>query len=373
MSTLLIVAVIILHASPACASDLHIGPRTIVFAIQSQSLTLDQWFSIITLALAPLATHIAFGISEPVLLSNRRPRLWDRLPHYNPVSIIWRYFAIAYRRLRARCWDRADMAASNALFWDGQQWDGSESILVRSRYWVTRLPEQSHISFLSTSSLATLVTLLQAIQASAKLVTSLDYQHHKEDEIFSAALPYVFFPLAMISLSRLPCALWLTSDYGFQQVDPWNGAQDDIPLVNVETADTASLLPISIESRLYSHTCLRARLFQISWSIIFGLPCCLCLGFLLATLRIVYVALNMVWIVFYITIAIGTLVIIPIQILKGHGGSTVIPCIHAWWYKAFNFLCIFLAILVFVLSTLQTRILPDRIYSSGINSSPMVF
>jgi hypothetical protein len=32
---------------------------------------------------------------------------------------------------------------------------------------------------------------------------ALSYQHHKEDEIFSAALPYVFFPLAMISLSRL--------------------------------------------------------------------------------------------------------------------------------------------------------------------------
>lgn len=55
----------------------------------------------------PLATHIVFGLPEPVILRSKEeehhsPPSWsDRLTHFNPVSILWRYYSIADRRFRA--------------------------------------------------------------------------------------------------------------------------------------------------------------------------------------------------------------------------------------------------------------------------------
>jgi hypothetical protein len=86
MSPPLLISSLLLPAHICHAYEVHLGHSTITFAAQSQSLTLDQWFSALTLASAPLATHIAFGIAEPVLLSAQRPRLWDSLPHYTPSS-----------------------------------------------------------------------------------------------------------------------------------------------------------------------------------------------------------------------------------------------------------------------------------------------
>ena len=95
----------------------------ILFTYQSQGIPFPTWFDQITLCLAPLVAHVAGGVVSPTLLpSSTPPPRWSaRLPHFNPISIVWRYYIIGDRRLRARSWDQADMAASNAVFWDGER------------------------------------------------------------------------------------------------------------------------------------------------------------------------------------------------------------------------------------------------------------
>jgi len=141
----------------------------VLFTFQSQGIPFPTWFNHFTLCLAPLVAHVAGGVVSPTLLpTSTPPPSWTtRLPHFNPISIIWRYYIIGDRRLRARTWDRADMAACNAVFWDGERkrWDGSEEMMVKSRPWITKIPEEPHVTALSASSITSLVLTAQGANA----------------------------------------------------------------------------------------------------------------------------------------------------------------------------------------------------------------
>lgn len=177
---------------------------------QSQSIGFDEWFQLLTLGLAPLILHLAAGVPEPTVLgADEPPGWWDRLPLFNPISILWRYFAVADRRIRAKYWDKRDMAASNAAFWDARnmRWDGSDELLVPSRRWITREPASSHVSLVSASALATLGLTMQSIQAIVSLAKDSRGAHETLNMVFSS--------FATFSLFRLVAAYWLSNDYGF--------------------------------------------------------------------------------------------------------------------------------------------------------------
>ena len=133
----------------------------VLFTPQSQHILFQNWFDYITLCFAPLIAHIVGGVSSPISIpSDSKPPSWSAcLPHYNPISVVWRWYAIADRRFRAYNWDAADMAACNAVFWDSEKarWDGSEEVMLRSRAWLIKVPEQTHVSLLSASGLTTAV------------------------------------------------------------------------------------------------------------------------------------------------------------------------------------------------------------------------
>src|ERR1700761_5036502 len=90
--------------------------------------------------------------------------------HFNPASILWRYFVILDRRVRCFQWTAADMAASNAVFWTGNSWDGSEEMMNRSRKFCTRLPNHNRINFLSASAAKTLIVTLQGVQVTYSIL-----------------------------------------------------------------------------------------------------------------------------------------------------------------------------------------------------------
>jgi hypothetical protein len=151
------------------------------------------------------AAHVIFGLAKPFMLSDQLPRWTDRLAQFNPITIVWRWYAIVYHRIRANDWDRADMAASNAIFWNG-----SEEIRSISRDWVTKIPEKTHVSFVSPSTLATIAMTLQragALQHISQIGTS-------NWRAPGLALPNIFYPIAVLSFARLPASIWLSSDYG---------------------------------------------------------------------------------------------------------------------------------------------------------------
>src|SRR5271154_7311880 len=119
------------------SSTAHSATPIVLYTHQSQNIPFQIWFEYLTLCFAPLIPHIFGGVSSPIVIpSYSKPPPWSAcLPHYNPVSVVWRWYAIADRRLRACNWDSADMAACNAVFWDARKarWDGSEDIMLRSR------------------------------------------------------------------------------------------------------------------------------------------------------------------------------------------------------------------------------------------------
>jgi hypothetical protein len=334
------------------------------FTYQSQSNSLSTWFIMFTLCLAPLATHIVFGLPEPVILRSKEqpPPSWsDRLTHFNPVSILWRYYAIADRRFRATRWDALDMAASNAAFWNGQRWDGSEAMMVKSREWNTRQPQQPYISIVSGSCLATVVITLQGVQAIASLVAN--FLPSSSLGGFSNSLPSIFQPLALLGLLRLQSAFWLSNDYGYNRLDhdddDWRHMREDRPLLSSET------------SRLERAWGYRWWMFRFWWAV--SLLAMMGLG-LLAGLEGFVFSLSppsdiqvwpSSWVAFkvmYSLLTAGCLVIHLFYLFKASRMSTIIPCIQSLWYKLYTYLLVAVSLTCLILSALETKQVADGSY-----------
>jgi len=331
----------------------------VIFTQQSQKTTFSEWLEFFTLCLAPLVTHLAAGVWRPTLLSSRskRPGSASLIPHYNPLSILWRYYAIADRRLRARHWDERDMAACNAVFWDGERecWDGSEEIMVRSRGWIQKAPEQSHVPIVSVSCLVTVALMFQGMQAMVMLVqTAISTLPGG----FPEGLPYIFLPLALLGLLRLPAALWCTGDYTYMDASE---KVDDDKTSFVEETEVVS-------DRLLDAWSWKGTAYRIWWilSIIglsgTGVMICSQLWWSWGPSDPPdgYSSLSEVLIdIMFLIGSAGGLLIHCTYVLKGRTDSTVIPCIHSMWYKIFTLLLFALAIASVVVSALETRKLPD--------------
>src|SRR5438876_7885572 len=88
------------------------------FTYQSYMNDFNVWFTMFTLCLAPLVSHIALGLPKTVVMESfadsadsdrpsksSYPPWTERITLFNPITIVWRYYAIAYFRLRNRSWD----------------------------------------------------------------------------------------------------------------------------------------------------------------------------------------------------------------------------------------------------------------------------
>ncbi|KAI1137161.1 hypothetical protein F5Y05DRAFT_388330 [Hypoxylon sp. FL0543] len=137
------------------------------FRFQSGDIPFSDWVSVITVSLAPLLAHIVAGVPEPTVLRLDEPRWHDRIGHYNPTSILWRYAAIADRRMRALKWDEGTLAATNSLFWTPKGWNGSEDMVTRALPYCTRLPRGSRLKLFSWETAKTIITTIQGSQAVA--------------------------------------------------------------------------------------------------------------------------------------------------------------------------------------------------------------
>lgn len=351
----------------------------IYFRYQSGNITLTEWVTLLTLCLAPLVTHIAFGYGNVVLLSERRPNLLDQLTQFNPITIVWRYHAIVNRRLRARDWDRADMAASNVIFWDGHRWDGSEHLMLSSRQWVTKLPPRNRVNWISSSTLATLAMTIQGVGAAGVLIRS----PKNNWQSVSIGLPTVFNSFALLSFSRLYAFLWLSDENGFEALkrQPLLNSERIADPTDICIDSTASLVYHSLQmissgefseatslqdckSRLYPTSTLGARLWLV-WSVVSATtvagggiylsvtgisprPFVVITG--LSTL-----CSSLYWLVFCASLPL----IFVYYFFKQQAGNTALPCMNSTWYKCLNLLMILLAFLMFVTNALETKILPN--------------
>ncbi|KAI0898808.1 hypothetical protein F4806DRAFT_314626 [Annulohypoxylon nitens] len=332
---------------------------------QSGDIAFTEWCSLFTLCLAPLIAHIAAGFPQPSYLSPRPPKWHERIALYNPTSILWRYAAIADRRIRAKTWDRRDLAGTNALFWTSQGWDGSEEMITLSSPHCTRLPQDTRINFFSGEFLKTVIVTLQGVQTVVGLGLALgDGSHAKDGFITYMGVDLIFFPLAFIGLVRLFCAVWLTDDFAYSTAQSGSNGQE---LQAVSTKDGErrvsfdSLLhedlsaPVVQEDRFLPTSYWASRVFRA----IFLLPTLLLLGMCLLfiiqpnggkqfTTTAFLVAL------FYFIFLSATLLICGYYLARGHT-STTLPCLSSRWYEAYTGILAGMALIIFLVSCIETR------------------
>ena len=271
------------------------------------------------------------------------------------------------------------MAVSNAIFWDGRRWDGSEDMMYLSRGWVTKLPEKTHVSLVSSSTLATIAMTLQGAGALSHLM-QVGTSNWRAPGL---ALPNIFYPIAVLSFARLPASIWLSSDYGYSlhnvttTIDPTSSPEiklgaDDVSYGTVcspesgiwELTDTATATRrSSLEARLDSHTTIGARLWTILGILFALLGCGACAYDSVVAAGpkpfvIVTSASSLAIRLFYFVLSVSGVCIFVFYILRGQAGSTVIPCMNSMWYKGLNALIISLALVAFVLAALETTISP---------------
>jgi hypothetical protein len=354
----------------------------IIFTYQSQDISFPEWSNLFTLCLAPLVAHVAGGVASPTILgaAYQGPSWSAYLPHFNPLSIVWRYYMIADRRVRAQSWDQCDMAACNAVFWDAKRkrWDGSEEIMVRSRAWITKTPEKPHVRMLSGSSFSTMVLTYQGIQLLFFITEALiggSFSggsslggHHAPQGVDG-----LFVALQSLGLMRLPAALWLSSDYGYVN---FSGA--DIVLERAETPlekqvrentlearASNHLLEVDVRDRLLPRHCWQGILYRAFWLStiwgILGLAASACSQiFWNYSPSLPYESVShLLWQIMYFVLAVSTILIYTSYVLQGKTHSTVIPCIHETWYKIFTIFFIIIAGVSAVLYCLETRVKLD--------------
>lgn len=377
--------------------NLNVNMPVVPFTYQSNDISFSDWISLITLGLAPLIAHVAAGAPQPSYLTRRRTPQWhDRICHYNPTSILWRYFAITDRRIRARDWDVADIAAANALFWTDAGWDGSEKIAEQSLAFCSRLPAHARTEIVSWEMIQTIAVGLQAAQAFYSIVGSV-LGPATSNYIIRIALDNVFLPIGCLGLYRFCAAFWITDNFAFIDFsDPGSIAvghrrilperqnicdrnKISVPGSRIEMSGRLSLDSLLEQPATAEHKVSRflpasqwsSRVFRICWT----LPL-----LALTTFCIIYAAPWPIWyhgawanwwmpasalamVIFYLVVFGCSSSILLYYFIRGVNTTTIIPCASMLWYKIYTILISCMVVLVFVLVALETARTPCGSYT----------
>lgn len=362
----------------------------------SQCITFPEWISLYTLCLAPLIAHIASGTPSVTYLTKDRPKWYDHLCHYNPTSIIWRYAAIADRRIRARSWDVHDLAASNAIFWTSQGWDGGEAMVSVSAAYCLRYPEVAHVELFTTSALKTIITTLQGVSALHTLLGSLVGIRSTTYAKF-IGLDMIYFPLAILGLLRLCAALWLTDDFeyhrfpraasqGFslrktftpQGYKSVNNTENEIELLdtNIGMDPFLTTAPVLSGGFKTPGSSWPSRIFRFCYLLIFGGVWVVSFMNIMpvfkakpdpseqegTTTTAFFLTL---FYLFFLTVSMATY---SYYFVLGRTNTTVLPCIASTWYKVYTHLVMIFMVIIIVIASIETNKGYNGLYTSGAPS-----
>lgn len=348
---------------------------------QSQDLSFSNWISLLTLCLAPLIMHVLAGAPSPSYLSDTRPAWHDRICHLNPTSIIWRYLAIADRRIRAKRWDPVLMAATNALFWTPQGWDGSEEMAIRSVPYCTRRPQHSRTEVMSMQTLKTIVVTLQGAQALYDVL--LNYPG--APTLLPTGADRIFSCLAIIGLQRLCAALWLTDDFAFQvhdavllqmlpshTVERIDNGRDETRRASFDSLLRGTGMTATNEDmpeKQYfggSASCWMSRAFRMSvillqlTILVYGNS-----SFIIHILRGTQSTVTGQLAGFlYILLFSISVILYGYYFIKGRTTSVIIPCASYFWYKVYTLLVVMGFVVLLIISCIETRRTPCGTYTS---------
>jgi hypothetical protein len=268
------------------------------------------------------------------------------------------------------------MAGCNALFWDAEQkrWDGSEEIMVKSRAWITKIPEKSHVRLLSGSFFQTMVLTAQGSQLMYFIIESLTGIAMPGASTLRGrnapeGLDGLFVALQALGLMRLPAALWISSDYSYL-----NFRGTDMVLEKVKTPLEKHVSENILEVRASNHQAaedVRDRLLPLhcwhgvfyrvfwlltTWGILAPAAAACSMVFWGYYPAVPYeAASHLLWQIMYFVLATSTILLYTVYIFQGKTHSTVIPCIHETWYKIFTMFFIIMAVVTAMLLCMETR------------------
>ncbi|KAM0810006.1 putative SUR7/PalI family-domain-containing protein [Seiridium cardinale] len=339
----------------------------------SQCITFSEWSSLLTLCLAPLIAHILSGTPHVSYLSHSRPKWYDYLCHYNPTSILWRYAAITDRRIRALQWSPSDMAASNAIFWTSEGWNGSERFVSQATVHCIQTPKHARVRILSVTMLKTLIITAQGVAALYTLAGSL-----AGTVSFNAAmgLDSIFFPLAILGLLRLCGAAWLTDDFAYMfrediQMRPLSARpsvmtkEQETVLLSSDCTFEPLIGDTSSESHFRSVTYWPSRIFRFLyllalagvWTInlFYMAPITSRTGF---TVTSFYVG------AFFLLFLTGSIATYAYYFIRGSTNTTIIPCLSSKWYCAYCALMLAASVGLIVIAGIETNRTPQGRFTS---------
>ncbi|GAW17408.1 hypothetical protein ANO14919_068650 [Xylariales sp. No.14919] len=324
-------------------------------------LSFSDWVTLLTLCFAPLVAHIISGAPHPSYLCNTRPRWHERISQYNPTSIMWRYFSILDRRLRARNWTQLDLAAANALFWTGNGWDGSDRMLTRSLPHCTYLPGSTHAETFSDETFKSIVTSLQGIQASYLFILSFSGTFFADIEYLGA--DRIFYPLAILGLLRLFAAPWLSHDFRYtSRVNPDKSSEAYEINDHRMSLDSLIQLPCdtSTTQEQYRPTsCWQNRILRALYMLVL-------LGiWSLALLWVFPIPFNgrafrdntvtsLFAAIVYLILTSVSVVVHACYFIRGQTTSTIIPCASHLWYKIYTIVLFVAMASMSIVSLLET-------------------
>ncbi|CAI6332085.1 unnamed protein product [Periconia digitata] len=363
----------------------RLGPLKFLFHYQSQNLTYSEWITLLTLCLAPVVVHLLASVPESVVLDGNPPRFIDYLCHYNPTSVIWRYFAIMDSRVRCRNWTPEDMAAANAHFWTHETWDSSQEmrIIQRARLHMPprayNAPSRSYIDPTSGSAIKSVIATLQGVQAMYTLISS-----HSPGNAFMSdlSLASIFQPFAILGLLRLPAAPWMSEHYIYdyrptrgystlrttavdddsqapmlslelKTLQPSNSETHPGPSAAFKSQNTANAVSqnfypaSSIRGILIRALYLLAMLALAAWTSTNPFPD--------NTIGTTFTVTGYMHTIFYAFFLDATVLIFAFYLCTGRSTTTVIPCVQQTWYQVYTAVVFLGMILFIVLAALQTR------------------
>jgi hypothetical protein len=245
-------------------------------------------------------------------------------------------------------------------------------MMVKSRAWITKIPDAAHAMTLSASSVTSLVLTAQGVNATFLIIGSMlpNFKYR-----IASRLATVFTPLGCLGLMRLPAAFWLSSDYGFMNYDN----RQSTPLLTETDLEKvisdnllqlrASQVDMTVQDRLLPPHCWKGVLYRMLWLLtvwgILGVSATDCTHLWWeypATLPYESTS-GLIFSSMYLVLTVASIAIHTFYVLTGKATSTIIPCIHATWYKIFTVVFLVAAFVCVVMSALETRVRHDGVFT----------
>ncbi len=339
----------------------------IQFHFQSQTIPAYEWLELITLCLTPYATHILVGLAPSVVTSLPPPPWHKWINLYNPTTILWRYLMVADRRVRCRAgyWTPAMMAVTNAIFWTGRGWDGSEAAVRKYQRWLVRTPTKSTVELLSAPMVAVVVVIGQGGLALYQAIAIA-----AQGRLMFDGLASVFLPLSIVSLFRLLPARWLAVDFAFRNAGDHDG--DGIPLQDLDHpfvfaednvgdgADADPFAAAQFESQVSYAAVLLRFTFMLLILLLFVAQVFHIMDWFHNAFSVASVSEHLL----YHMLTTVTLVVFTTYLVRGEGNTTVLPCVNSPWYTCYTIFWYLFGLYVIILNCLETRRTSCGIYTT---------